>query len=103
MSKDFEKYSDEAKQKWGETKEYAEYLEKTKSYSSKEFSNINSVLENIFFDFSELLQKSAAPDSKEAQALVERLQNYISENYFDCSNTWQMGQLLQPRSLWCCC
>ena len=86
MSGDFEKYGNESGQKWGKTKEYAEYLEKSQSYSPQQFSNINSGLEDIFADFAQLLKKGSQADSSEAQALVKKLQNYISENYFSCSN-----------------
>ena len=37
----------------------------------------------IFEDFGNV--KDTAPDSDEAQALVKRLQAYISENYYQCT------------------
>ena len=78
--------NEEVKERWGETQAYAEFSEKTKDYSKKRFADIHSGLENIFRDFSELMQSGATPDSSEAQKLVKKLQDYISENYYTCTD-----------------
>ena len=78
-------YNDEVKERWGETGAYKEFSEKTKDYSKERFADINSGLENIFRDFSELMKSGATPDSSEAQALVKKLQSYITENYYTCT------------------
>ena len=79
-------YNNEVKERWGETQAYAEFSEKTKDYSKKRFADIHSGLDNIFRDFSELMQSGATPDSSEAQVLVKKLQDYISENYYTCTD-----------------
>ena len=79
-------YNNEVKERWGEAQAYAEFSEKTKDYSKKRFADIHSGLENIFRDFSELMQSGATPDSSEAQELVKKLQDYISENYYTCTD-----------------
>ena len=78
--------NEEVKERWGETQAYAEFIEKTKDYSKGRFADIHSGLENIFRDFSELMQSGATPDSSEAQKLVKKLQDYISENYYTCTD-----------------
>lgn len=83
---EFEAYKAEAKEKWGNTKAYAEFSEKTKEHSKERFADINSGLENIFCEFSELMQNGAEADSAEAQALVKKLQEYITENYYTCTD-----------------
>lgn len=78
--------NEEVKERWGETQAYAEFSEKTKDYSKGRFADIYSGLENIFRDFSELMQSGAEPDSPEAQALVKKLQGYITEHYYTCTD-----------------
>ena len=78
-------YNNEVKARWGETQAYAEFRDKTKDYSKERFANINTGLEYIFRDFAKLLQSGVEPDSPEAQALVEKLQGYITEHYYTCT------------------
>ena len=76
----------EVKERWGNTDAYAEFNEKTKNYSKERFADINTGLEYIFRDFAELMKSGAASDSSDAQALVKKLQNYITENYYTCTD-----------------
>ena len=80
------KFEKEVKERWGKTEAYAEFENKTKDYSKERFADINSGLENIFRDFAELMQSGAEPSSAEAQALVKKLQEYITENYYTCTD-----------------
>ncbi|MBR2589494.1 MAG: TipAS antibiotic-recognition domain-containing protein [Clostridia bacterium] len=79
-------YNNEVKERWGNTEAYAEFSAKTKGYSKERFADINTGLEYIFRDFAKLLQSGAVPDSPEAQELVKKLQDYISENYYTCTD-----------------
>ena len=83
---EFEAYKAETKEKWGNTKAYAEFSEKTKDYSKERFADINTGLEYIFRDFAELMQSGAEPNSFDAQTLVKKLQDYITENYYNCTD-----------------
>ena len=76
----------EVKERWGNTEAYAEFESKTKDYSEDRFVDINTGLEDIFRDFAELMKSGAEPDSSEAQALVKKLQDYITENYYTCTD-----------------
>ena len=78
-------YNNEVKTRWGETQAYAEFRNKTKDYSKERFADINTGLEYIFRDFAKLLQGGVEPDSPEAQALVKKLQGYITEHYYICT------------------
>ena len=80
------KFEKEVKERWGKTEAYAEFENKTKDYSKERFADINSGLENIFRDFAELMQSGAEPISAEAQALVKKLQDYVTENYYTCTD-----------------
>ena len=79
-------FDKEIKERWGSTEAYAEFHDKTKNYSKERFADINAGLENIFSDFAELMQSGAEPNSSEAQILVKRLQSYITDNYYTCTD-----------------
>lgn len=79
-----EEYKARAKDRWGSTKEYTEYEEKAKGRTQQDETNIASGLMSIFAEFGKLRQGS--PESSEAQSLVNKLQNYISKHYYNCSD-----------------
>ena len=81
---EFEKYKDEAKEKWGNTTAYAEYSEKSKNYGKEKFSAISGEMAEIFGKFNRAMKNSDA-DSDEAQALVKELQDYITNNFYTCT------------------
>ena len=83
---EFENYKDEVKEKWGQTGAYNEYTEKTKGYSKDNFNAMNEGLENILEDFAVCMNSGSSPESTDAQAIVEKLQSYITENFYTCSN-----------------
>ncbi len=79
-----DEYAQRARQKWGSTAEYNEYEAKHGNRSQQDNSQVISNFMNIFAKFGEI--RDSAPDSKEAQELVAELQNYISNNFYTCSN-----------------
>ncbi len=83
---EFEKYKAEAQKKWGKTQAYKEYTKKTENYTKDKFSSMADGLNNIFADFSDCMKKCKKPDSEEAQSLAKKLQNYITENCYTCTN-----------------
>ena len=82
---EFEKYKAEAKEKWGKTDAWKEHSEKTRSYSKDKWQSAEDGLNAIFKAFAEC--KAAGNDicSESAQALVARLQSYITENFYTCT------------------
>ena len=84
-------FEKEVKECWGNTKAYSEFESKTKDYSKERFADINSGLENIFREFAVLMQRGAEPSADEAQALVKKLQDYITENYYTCTDEILVG------------
>ena len=85
------KYENEVKNRWGDSQAYAEFAGKTKSFSERQFADINSGLESIFIRFAEVMKSGLKPDSEEAQILVEQLQNYITEHCYTCSDSILAG------------
>ena len=79
-------YEDEAKQRWGETDAYKEHQEKTANYTKDKCQEVNDGLMSVFAEFAECMKNGYTVDSDEAQALVKELKNYITENYYTCTN-----------------
>ena len=88
---EFEKYKAEAREKWGKTDAYKEYAERTKNYSKQKWDDLAEGMDNIMAEFALCMRKGESPDSTEAQKLVKMLQNYITENYYLCTNEILMG------------
>ena len=82
---EFETYKAEAQQRWGKTDAYREHAEKTKGYSKDKFSALAADMDLIFGEFALCMKNGAAPEDREAQELVKKLQNHITENYYTCT------------------
>lgn len=76
----------EVKERWGNTDAYKEHFEKTKNCTKEKWTEINNGLMNIFSDFADCKQTGAKEDSDKAQLLVSKLQSYITENYYSCTD-----------------
>ena len=83
---ELEKYKAEAKEKWGKTDAYKEHTEKTKEYSKEKWNQLSQEMNDIFAEFAVCMQNNQEPNSPQAQALVKRLQDHITENYYLCTN-----------------
>ena len=79
-------YDLEVKERFGETDAYKEHAEKTANYTKDKWQEVNDGLMTVFTKFAECKQNGNSAESKETQALVKELQNYITENYYTCTN-----------------
>ena len=79
-------YETEARERWGDTDAYREHEQKTKSYTKEKWAEVNEGLMAIFSEFAKCKESGVSADSAEAQALVTKLQNYITANYYNCTN-----------------
>ena len=79
-------YKTEARERWGATDAYREHEQKTKNYTKEKWEEANDGLMAIFAEFAALKNRGASADSTEAQALVAKLQAYITENYYTCTD-----------------
>lgn len=78
-------YADEAKQRWGGTDAYKEYEQKTAGISADKRNDANEGLNAVLAEFA-AIKDGAAPESEAAQSLVRKLQEYITENFYTCTN-----------------
>ena len=80
------KYENEARERWGDTEAFREYKSKTNNYTKEKLAEANDGLMAIFSEFATCKNSGTVADSAEAKALVEKLQAYITENYYTCTD-----------------
>ena len=81
-----DKYSTEARERWGNTDAYREHEQKTKHYTKEKWAEANDGLMAIFAEFAACKANGVSADSNEAQALVAKLQAHITANYYTCTD-----------------
>ena len=79
-------YQREVYERWGNTDAYREHEKKTKNYTKEKWGEVNNGLMAIFAEFAVCKASGASADSVEAQALVEKLREHITENYYTCTD-----------------
>ena len=82
---EFEKYKAEAQEKLGKTDAWKEHTQKTKDYSQDNWQNATAGLERIFTEFAVCMNEGNEVGSEGAQALVAKLQQYISDHFYTCT------------------
>lgn len=83
-SSKLDEYAKKAKEQWGNTREYKEYAEKSKNWTKEQESALMADLTRLFEEFGAMKEKDPASDEVQAQA--KRLQDFITENLYTCSN-----------------
>ena len=88
---EYEKRAAEAKACWGKTEAYKQFEEKNGARSERERAALAEGLDRIMEAFAVCMKNGKAADSAEAQALVRRLQNYITEHFYTCTEQILLG------------
>ena len=83
MSNRNNNYEKQARERWGETPAYQEYKEKNKCRSAADNDKIQRDMMLIFSEFAAL---DCSPADDDAQKLVAKLQQFITDNYYTCTN-----------------
>lgn len=78
-----DEYAAQAKAAWGQTEAYREYEEKAKGRTRAEDVQLGSALLDIFRELGGCRGK--APESAAVQALVQKLQGFITAHYYTCT------------------
>lgn len=78
-----DEYSAQAKASWGTTPAYKEYEEKSKGRTKEEDKKIYQGMIDLFAQFGRI--RDTDPASGEAQALVKKLQDHITEHMYTCT------------------
>ena len=79
-----DEYTRRAKEQWGNTAEYKESEEKAKGRTKEEEKDMMVQFMQIFTEFGAI--KDQAPNGAEAQSQVKKLQDYITEHFYKCSD-----------------
>jgi len=92
-TKKMDEYAKQAKEQWGSTKEYKEFEQKSHGRSKGDDKAIMESFMKLFAEFGEL--KDAKAEAPQVQEQVEKLQNFITEHFYHCSNDilFQLGQM----------
>ena len=83
-SSKLDEYAKRAKEQWGETSAYKEYAEKSKNRTKKDQKLLSERFMLLFKEAGTM--KGSDPASPEAQDLVSRIQSYITENMYTCTD-----------------
>ena len=81
-----QQYEDEAKQRWGGTDAYKESQTKTAGYTKDKWNDVLGGMNSIFAEFTECKNCGGSTDSETAQRLVKKLQDYITANFYHCTD-----------------
>ena len=79
-----DEYSKRAKEQWGQTVQYKEFEEKTKNWTKDDETAITNEFMQIFVDFGKM--KELDPADEPVQLQVRKLQDYITEHFYTCSD-----------------
>lgn len=92
-TKKMEEYARQAKEQWGKTDEYKEFEQKSQSRSKEEEQAVMGNFMQLFADFGKL--KDVRPESADVQSHVKKLQDYITEHFYQCSKDilFSLGQM----------
>jgi DNA-binding transcriptional MerR regulator len=85
-AKKLDEYAAQAKASWGETEAYNEFEEKEKGRSKEQSNQIAEGMMALFTEFGLMMKEGKTADSEEAQAQVKKLQEYITEHFYTCTN-----------------
>ena len=79
-------YKTESRERYGTTAAYREHEQKTRSYTKEKWAEASDGLMAIFAAFAVCKNSGESADSAETQALVAKLQAYITANYYTCTD-----------------
>lgn len=84
-AKKLDEYAAQAKALWGKTDAYKEFEEKEKSRTAEESKQAGEDMMQLFVEFGQLVKEQKKASDKEAQAQVQKLQDYITEHFYTCT------------------
>lgn len=79
-----DEYTKKAKEQWGQTTAYKEFEEKSEGWTKEDTKDITKSFMKLFEEFGTI--KDSAPSSPKAQAQVKKLQDYITNHFYTCTN-----------------
>ncbi len=83
-TKKLDEYSRRAKEQWGQSAQYRESQEKAKGRTGEQEQSITESFMQLFAEFGQM--KELEPACERVQDQVRRLQAFISEHFYQCSD-----------------
>ena len=86
-----DEYSRQAKERWGTTEAYRQYEEKNRGWGPGEEQVLEKEVWDLFTEFGRLMRQGVLPREEQAQRQVERLREYFTEHFYDCTRELLAG------------
>ena len=83
-TKKMDEYAAQAKENWGKTDAYKEFEEKRKNWTEDSEKGMMVEFIEVFAEFGQM--KQLDPADERVQSQVKKLQDYISEHFYTCTN-----------------
>lgn len=83
-TKKLDEYARRAKEQWGKTPEYQEFETKSATWTKDTEKQMVDELMQIIAEFGKM--QTLEPSDAKVQAQVKKLQDYISEHFYHCTN-----------------
>lgn len=80
-----DEYAKRTREQWGNTDAYKEFVEKTKDRTQEEDDRLAEEFMGLFVEFGTM--KNESPDSERVQLQVKKIQDYITEHLYTCTDT----------------
>ena len=87
--RELDSYTAQAKEKWGQTDAYREFEQKTAGQEPAQLQSTGDALMDIFAELGQIRHLSPADEA--AQALVKKLQSFITDHYYTCTKSILRG------------
>ena len=84
-----DEYAKRAKEQWGKTDAYKEFEEKNRNLTNKDQQNMANEMLQLFTEFGQMI--SSEPSDEKVQLQVKKLQDYITEHFYNCTNEILLG------------
>ncbi len=81
-----EEYAKEAEARWGATDAYKESQKKTAAYDKEKWSELQEGMSDLIRAFGTALSQGRSPQDEAVQTLVRQWKDFISSNYYTCTN-----------------
>lgn len=79
-------YAKQAKALYGKTDAYKEYEKKAAGKTKEQMNWAGEKMMELFTEFGQLLKEGEEPGGDAVQAQVKKLQDYITEHFYTCTN-----------------
>lgn len=83
-TKKMDEYAAQAKENWGKTDAYKEFEEKSKNWTEDSQKEMMLKFMEVFAEFGQM--KDLDPADEKVQVQVKKLQDYITEHFYNCTN-----------------